>query len=84
VDAATEKAIITLLNELKAEGKTVLVVHHDLATVKDYFDWVLLLNVELMAFGPADKFFTTEKLQQTYGGKLTMLENKDQSSLIIT
>lgn len=84
VDAATEKAIITLLNDLKAEGKTVLVVHHDLATVKDYFDWVLLLNVELKAFGPTNSVFTSEKLQQTYGGKLAMLENENQSSLIIT
>ncbi|SDJ47175.1 manganese/zinc/iron transport system ATP-binding protein [Paenibacillus naphthalenovorans] len=46
VDAATEKAIITLLGELKRQGKTVLVVHHDLATVKEYFDWVMLLNVQ--------------------------------------
>ncbi|MBS4201545.1 metal ABC transporter ATP-binding protein [Bacillus sp. FJAT-49732] len=84
VDAATEKAIITLLNDLKAEGKTVLVVHHDLATVKDYFDWVLLLNVELEAFGPTNKVFTTEILQRTYGGKLAMLENENQTSLIIT
>jgi len=84
VDAATEKAIITLLNELKAEGKTVLVVHHDLATVKDYFDWVLLLNIELKAFGPTNIVFTPEKLQETYGGKLAMLENDNQSSLIIT
>lgn len=83
VDAATEKAIITLLNELKAEGKTVLVVHHDLATVKEYFDWVLLLNVQLTDFGPADQVFTPENLQQTYGGKLAMLETGD-SSLIIT
>ncbi|MFJ5623332.1 metal ABC transporter ATP-binding protein [Peribacillus loiseleuriae] len=83
VDAATEKAIITLLNELKAQGKTVLVVHHDLATVKEYFDWVLLLNVKLMAFGPVNQVFTTEKLQQTYGGKLAMLGHENQSTLII-
>jgi len=84
VDAATEKAIITLVNDLKAEGKTVLVVHHDLATVKDYFDWVLLINIELKAFGPTNKVFTPEKLQETYGGKLAMLKNENQSSLIIT
>ncbi|MBP1996910.1 metal ABC transporter ATP-binding protein [Paenibacillus eucommiae] len=82
VDAATEKAIITLLNELKKQGKTVLVVHHDLATVKEYFDWVLLLNVQIVAFGPTEEVFTTEKLQETYGGRLTMLEHNNASTLI--
>ncbi|BBI34314.1 metal ABC transporter ATP-binding protein [Cohnella abietis] len=84
VDAATEKAIITLLNELKMQGKTVLVVHHDLATVKEYFDWLMLLNVEIVAFGPTEQIFTADKLQQTYGGKLTMLDRGNQSSLIMS
>lgn len=66
VDAATEKAIITLLNELKMLKKTVLVVHHDLATVKEYFDWVMLLNLQIIAYGPTEQTFTTEKLQETY------------------
>lgn len=83
VDAATEKAIITLLNELKMQGKTVLVVHHDLATVKEYFDWVLLLNVHLVDFGPADEVFTADKLQETYGGRLTMLDRESGSALIM-
>ncbi|NEZ44651.1 metal ABC transporter ATP-binding protein [Paenibacillus alvei] len=74
VDAMTEKAIITLLNELKRQGKTVLVVHHDLATVKEYFDWVMLLNVELVACGETAKIFNTSMLQQTYGGRLTVLD----------
>ncbi|MBM7567243.1 metal ABC transporter ATP-binding protein [Paenibacillus sacheonensis] len=82
VDAATEKAIITLLNELKMQGKTVLVVHHDLATVQEYFDWLMLLNVELIAFGPTEQTFTADKLQQAYGGKLTMLDRDGQSALI--
>ncbi|MCY9512701.1 metal ABC transporter ATP-binding protein [Paenibacillus apiarius] len=76
VDALTEKAIITLLNELKRQGKTVLVVHHDLATVKEYFDWVLLLNVELVAFGPTEDIFTTTLLQFTYGGRLAVLDQQ--------
>lgn len=83
VDAATEKAIITLLNELKTQQKTVLVVHHDLATVKEYFDWVMLLNVRLIAFGPTDKVFTADMLQQTYGGRLTMLERDDHSAMLV-
>lgn len=74
VDAATEKAIITLLQELKKQGKTVIVVHHDLATVEQYFDSVLLLNVELQAFGPTAETFTQEKLQRTYGGRLAFLD----------
>ncbi len=74
VDAATERAIIDLLNELKEQGKTVLVVHHDLQTVKEYFDHVLLLNVEAIASGPTESTFTMENLHQTYGGKLAFLE----------
>lgn len=77
VDAATEKAIITLLNELKGQGKTVLVVHHDLSTVKEYFDWTLLLNVHLMGLGPTDQVFTKANLQKTYGGKLTILDREE-------
>ncbi|MFY0762624.1 metal ABC transporter ATP-binding protein [Metabacillus dongyingensis] len=76
VDAATEKAIISLLNELKARQKTVLVVHHDLQTVKEYFDWVLLLNLRKIAFGPTSEVFTMDNLQKTYGGRLTFLQNQ--------
>ena len=74
VDAATEKAIISLLNELKEQGKTVLVVHHDLQTVTEYFDWTLLLNRKTIAYGPTNDVFTVENLQLTYGGKLSFLE----------
>ncbi|WP_313800536.1 metal ABC transporter ATP-binding protein [Cytobacillus sp.] len=77
VDAATERAIIELLNELKRQGKTVLVVHHDLQTVKEYFDHVILLNVNTIAAGATEKVFTLENLHRTYGGKLSFLE-KDQ------
>jgi manganese/zinc/iron transport system ATP- binding protein len=76
VDAATEKAIISLLNDLKAQGKTVLVVHHDLQTVKEYFDWVLLLNMRKIAIGPTEETFTLENLQKTYGGRLTFLNQQ--------
>ncbi len=66
VDAKTEKAIVQLLKEMKEQGKTVIVVHHDLETVKDYFDWVTLINLRLIASGPAETTFTPELLEETY------------------
>ena len=74
VDAATEQAIVELLQELRAGGKTVLVVHHELQTVKEYFDYVILLNMRLVAAGPVATTFTNENLQTTYGGRLTILD----------
>lgn len=74
VDAATEQAIITLLKELRERGRTCLVVHHDLATVGEYFDWTVLLNMRIVASGPTDKVFTEENLKKTYGGRLTLLD----------
>lgn len=74
VDAATEKAIIEVLHELRSGGKTVLVVHHDLQTVPEYFDHVLLLNMRVVAHGPTADAFTMENLRKTYGGRLTLLE----------
>ncbi|MFY0543528.1 metal ABC transporter ATP-binding protein [Brevibacillus sp. H7] len=76
VDAATEKAIIQLLNELKQQKKTVLVVHHDLQTVEEYFDWVILLNRRIIAAGPTRETFTAENLQKTYGGRLHIFGNQ--------
>jgi len=73
VDAATEKAIIGILKNLSAEGKTIMVVHHDLQSVENYFDWVLLLNLRLVASGPTKDVFTPALLEETYGGKLTLL-----------
>lgn len=75
VDAVTERAIINILRELRERGKTVLVVHHDLQTVDDYFDWVTLLNVEVIANGPTPSTFTPENLRKTYGGRVAYLEN---------
>ncbi|MFY0626645.1 MAG: metal ABC transporter ATP-binding protein [Reichenbachiella sp.] len=73
VDAATEKAIINILKKMSEQGKTVVVVHHDLQTVTQYFDWVVQLNTRLVASGPIEEAFTQELLQETYGGKLTIL-----------
>ncbi|MBV7327246.1 metal ABC transporter ATP-binding protein [Chloroflexi bacterium TSY] len=73
VDATTERAIIALLQELRAQGKTVIAVHHDLQTVTEYFDWITLLNVRCIASGPAAGTFTEENLRQTYGGRVAFL-----------
>lgn len=73
VDAATERAIVQVLRELKTAGKTVLVVHHDLQTVAEYFDDVVLLNMRVVASGRVRDVFTKDNLQKTYGGRLTLL-----------
>ncbi|MEM8852531.1 MAG: metal ABC transporter ATP-binding protein [Pseudomonadota bacterium] len=70
VDAATERAIIDVLKDLKADGKAVVCVHHDLATVRDYFDNVFLINVKKIAEGPVETTFNGANLQATYGGRL--------------
>jgi manganese/zinc/iron transport system ATP- binding protein len=74
VDAATEKAIVDVLRELRAQGATVVAVHHDLQTVQEYFDHVVLLNMRLVAAGSVEGTFTRENLQRTYGGRLTILD----------
>ena len=79
VDAATERAIIDLLVELRTQGKTILVVHHDLQTVTQYFDWVIMLNMRAVASGPTGEVFTDENLQKTYGGRLTVLSDAAQA-----
>lgn len=79
VDATTEKAIVQLLKELRAAGKTVLVVHHDLQTVSEYYDWALLLNVRRIASGPVKEVFTEENLKLAYGGKVAFLTHHTHS-----
>ena len=74
VDAATEEAILDVLKEMRSSGRTVIVVHHDLQTARDYFDWVVLLNTRLVAAGEIESTFTNEQIRQTYGGRLTLLE----------
>jgi manganese/zinc/iron transport system ATP- binding protein len=76
VDAKTESAIISLLQQLRTAGKTVVVVHHDLQTVPDYFDWVTLLNVRRIASGPVGEVFTDENLRLAYGGRVAYLTRK--------
>jgi len=74
VDATTERAIVALLQELSRQQKTVVVVHHDLQSVPDYFNWVALLNVRAIASGPVDEVFTLENLKKTYGGHLVWID----------
>lgn len=83
VDATTERAIVNILKELRATGKTVVVVHHDLQTVPEYFDWVMLLNVRSIASGPVEEVFTEENLRRTYGGRIAFLgQDSNQQSAV--
>ena len=66
VDAITEDTILSILENLKKEGKTIVMVHHDLQTVDKYFDWVVMLNRSLIATGPIKQVFTRENLDRTY------------------
>lgn len=74
VDHATERVVFELLQSLSSEGRTIVVVHHDLRTVTEYFDEVVLLNVRIVASGPVDTTFTSANLRATYGGRLSILD----------
>jgi manganese/zinc/iron transport system ATP- binding protein len=82
VDATTERAIVSLLKDLREAGKTVVVVHHDLQTVPEYFDWVTLLNVRRIASGPVGQVFTEENLRLAYGGKVNFLSSSNGNGAI--
>ncbi len=73
VDAPTERAIVRVLDELAEGGKTIIVVHHDLQTVAEYFDQVLLLNVRAIDSGPVDEVFSDSNLRATFGGRVGVL-----------
>jgi ABC-type Mn2+/Zn2+ transport system ATPase subunit len=73
VDMTTEEKIIGILKELAAAGKTLMVVHHDLSTVHEYFDRVVLLNQRLIAYGDTKATFTEENIAKAYGAQLTIL-----------
>lgn len=79
VDATTERAIVEILKELRERGKTVVVVHHDLQTVPEYFDWVTLLNVRRIGSGPVDDVFTDENLRLAYGGKVAFVQRPQRA-----
>jgi len=74
VDATTERAVVAILRKLRDQGKTVIVVHHDLNTVRSYFDWLLLLNIRVIAQGPVAEVYTAENLRRAYGGQIALLD----------
>ena len=79
VDAATETAIVDTLRRLRREGRTVIVVHHDLQTVAEYFDHILFLNMRVVASGPIATTYTADNLRKTYGGRLALLDEASQA-----
>ena len=80
VDAATETIIIDLLKRLRDKGRTVIVVHHDLTTVQSYFDWMVILNVRIIAQGPVREVYTPENLRAAYGRQLAMIATPEGST----
>ncbi len=76
VDAVTERAIAALFSDLRAAGRTVVAVHHDLQTVAEYFDWVTLLNVRKVASGPVSEAFTETNLRLAFGGRVAFLSRE--------
>ena len=73
VDASTEAIIIALLKKLRDAGRTVIVVHHDLTTVQSYFDWLVMLNVRIIAQGPVAQTYSADNLRAAYGRHLAMI-----------
>jgi len=77
VYATTERAIVKLLKGLRDRGKTLVVVHHDLQTVREYFDWIVILNVRVIAQGPVAAAYTPDNLRRAYGGQISLLRGID-------
>ena len=77
VDVTSEKTIVNVLRGLQKKGKTIFVVHHDLQSARNYFDWMILMNKRIIASGPTENVFTSKLLQKTYGGNLSQI-NTDE------
>lgn len=78
IDVTSEKVIIELLKELVKSGKTIIVVHHDLHKVTDYFDEVIILNKQVIAIGPVEEVFTQENLLHAYGESIGFIQRKEE------
>lgn len=74
IDMATETVIMETLHQLKARGKTVFIVHHDLNTVERYFDWIIMLNMRLIACGSVVEMFNSDTLHRTYGKSYALFD----------
>lgn len=74
VDATTERSIIEILGRLRDQGRTIILVHHDLQTVQRYFDWLVFLNVRVIDAGPIDSVYTARNLRRAYGGQVALLD----------
>lgn len=75
VDLATEQALMEILRDLRNQGKTILVVHHNLNSVESYFDWLMVLNMRLVACGPVREVFTREVIKEAYGAGGSLLDD---------
>jgi manganese/zinc/iron transport system ATP- binding protein len=73
VDASTEAIILALLKALRDQGRTIIVVHHDLTTVQAHFDWMVMLNVRVIAQGPVREVYTAQNLRAAYGRHLALI-----------
>lgn len=78
VDASTEAAIMRLLQELKTQGKSIIVVHHDIVTAKHYFDKIALINMRLVAYDDTAKILEPATLEKAYGARLSILSDVAQ------
>lgn len=82
VDVATEHFILDMMRQLRNQGKTILIINHDLSVVQDYYDYVLMLNGSVVAYGPPSEVFTPEMLRRTYGGRLITFEGDGRSVVV--
>lgn len=80
LDATTEAALVEVLRELREDGATIVVVHHDLSTARAYYDHIVLLRTRLVAAGPTDEVFTPELLSQAYGGSVAIFFDRERTS----
>lgn len=78
VDMVTEEKIVELLKSLSAEGKMIIIIHHDLSKVEQYFDDLVLLNRRVVAFGKVEEVFIEENIQKVFSSQLPLLQEKDK------